>query len=293
MKKRGLGKSLDDLGLNELIPDSAPASYLDAQPESQLTQLPLDSLVPGKYQPRRQINQSELAELADSIKQQGVIQPIIVRKQAGGYEIIAGERRWRASRLAGLTEVPVVVKEYDDQTVSAVALIENIQRKDLNVIEEAIALKRLLEEFDLTHEAVAQAVGKSRSAISNLLRLLNLNRDVMQLVELGELEMGHARALLALEGEMQSRVAEKIIKGRLSVRQTESLVKQFLNPVVKSSAPSQDEQLFRLQNHVSELTGLKTKIKDTGKGRGKVTLEYASREQLDRLLALLEQQVAA
>ncbi len=178
---------------------------------------------------------------------------------------------------------------------SAVALIENIQRKDLNVIEEAFALKRLLDDFELTHEAVAQAVGKSRSNISNLLRLLNLNRDVMQLVELGELEMGHARALLALDGDAQSKMAERIVKARLSVRQTESLVKQQLSPKAQmpSTKPAQDEHLFRLQNQATEMTGLKTQIKDAGKGRGKITFEFKSREQLERLLSLLEQEATA
>jgi len=234
-KKRGLGRGLDALlgptRTDTARPSPAPAVSAPETPQAgdQLRSVAVELLQRGKYQPRVDMHNESLEDLADSIRAQGVVQPIVVRRAgAGGYEIIAGERRWRAAQLAGLQEVPVVIREMDDRAAIAVALIENIQRENLNPLEEARALQRLIEEFDMTHQQAAEAVGRSRTAVSNLLRLLELGEVATAMVQRGELEMGHARALLALQGRAQAEAAHQVVNHSLSVRATERLVKKLL-----------------------------------------------------------------
>ncbi len=278
--KRGLGRGLDTLLGN-----------LDSQQqaeESELQHIALDLICRGKYQPRREMEPQALQELADSIRVQGVIQPIMVRPIEGDhFEIIAGERRWRASLLAGLEVIPAIVRDATDQTAIAVALIENIQRENLNAIEEAVALKRLQEEFDLTQQQTAEAVGKSRATIANLIRLLSLNSDVKELLLSGELDMGHARALLALSGAEQSRAARKVVSGQLSVRQTESLVKKILaNDVAENTTQNTvDPDISRLEQTLAEQLGSPVSIQHGTKGRGKLVIKYNSAAELEGILA--------
>ncbi len=280
--KRGLGRGLDTLLGN-----------LDSQQQTEAAQsdlqyIALDLICRGKYQPRREMEPQALQELADSIKVQGVIQPIMVRPIEGDhFEIIAGERRWRASLLAGLEVIPAIVRDTTDQTAIAVALIENIQRENLNAIEEAVALKRLQEEFDLTQQQTAEAVGKSRATIANLIRLLSLNSDVKELLLSGELDMGHARALLALSGAEQSRAARKVVLGQLSVRQTESLVKKILaNDAAEKTAQNMvDSDISRLEQTLAEQLGSPVSIQHGTKGRGKLVIKYNSAAELEGILA--------
>ncbi|MGO1616714.1 MAG: ParB/RepB/Spo0J family partition protein [Oceanisphaera sp.] len=287
MKRRGLGK-----GLDALLSTSSAANLRQhqadthSQPDASgdLKTLSLRDLQPGKYQPRRDMSQVALEELATSIRQQGIIQPIVVRPLAnGGYEILAGERRWRAARIAGLSQVPCLIKDVADQEAMAIGLIENIQREDLNVIEEARALARLIEEFGFTHLSVADAVGKSRSAVSNLLRLTQLNEDVKQLVEHGSLEMGHARALLAITGDHQTELARIIAQKGLTVRETEKLVKQTLSP--KSVPVEQPRSLLmsQLEQEIGTKLGAKVEIKSTHKDKGKLVISYNSLNELDKI----------
>lgn len=253
-----------------------------------LQRLPVEYLHRGRYQPRREMDPAALEELAQSIREQGIIQPILVRpindKQ---YEIIAGERRWRAAQQAGLKEVPVVVKSIPDEAAMAIGLIENIQREDLNPIEEAMGLKRLLEEFGLTHEEIAQSVGKSRVSVTNLLRLLNLNPEVRTLLERGEIDMGHARALLALTGMSQTQAAQTIVEKRLSVREAERLIRQWHDP--KATTPNKehrtvDPHVYSLQKQLSERLGAAVEIQHSAKGKGKLVINYYSLEELDGIL---------
>ncbi|MAG00226.1 MAG: chromosome partitioning protein ParB [Acidiferrobacteraceae bacterium] len=276
-KKPRLGKGLTALlGENEAKKPETTGSGITA--------LPIEQLKRGIYQPRNQFDQTALQELADSIRMQGVLQPIVVRAQGKGYEIIAGERRWRAAQLAGLTLVPVVVRDLDDQTAMAVALIENMQREDLNPIEQAVGIKRLVEEFSLTHQEAAEAVGRSRAAVSNLLRLLGLGPTARKLVERGELEMGHGRALLTLEGGDQERAAERVAKEDLSVRATERLVKKILHGAAKpKKAGVVDPDVKRLEEELSEKLGAPVTIDDKG-GRGRLVIGYHSLEELDGIL---------
>lgn len=254
-----------------------------------LTQLALDHLTPGKYQPRKDMAEDRLQELADSIKAQGVIQPIIVRplhNDAGRYEIIAGERRFRAARLAGLTQVPVVVKDIPDQTAMAIALIENIQREDLNPVEEAYALQRLLNEFGLTHEEIAKSVGKSRATVSNLLRVLTLETEVRTYLEHGDIELGHAKVLLALSDTQQIDIARQVIAKGLSVRETEKLVQQAQLPVTEqvTTAPAIDPDVQRLERNLAERLGAMVALKHQTSGKGKLIIKYNSLEELDGIL---------
>lgn len=270
----------------------APAQQSDASAASApahnatLKTLPVDLLQPGRYQPRRVFDDSALQELADSIKAQGIIQPIVVRRMNDRYEIIAGERRWRAAQLAGLMDVPVVEKALSDEAALAMSLIENIQRQDLNVIEEAEALDRLIREFKLTHQEVAQAVGKSRTGVTNLLRLLKLNPDVRHMLEEGQIEMGHARALLGLSGADQSKVAQAIHSRGLSVRQTEVLIRRVHD--VKAHGRGEKEKLdpdiLRLQTDLSEKLGAAIRIQHTAQGKGRVFIQYNSIEELQGIL---------
>lgn len=283
-KKRGLSR-----GLNALLGDVSIAKVEIApssSPSHALHTLPIEFLQRGKYQPRRDINPEKLQELADSIKAQGVIQPVVVRQlESEKYEIVAGERRWRAAQLAGLHEVPVVVKEIDDRTAMAVALIENIQREDLNPLEEAEALARLLDEFEMTHQQIADAVGKSRATVTNLLRLLDLHPEVKKLLLNKHIEMGHARALLGLEGQKQVVAAYKIDKEGLTVRATERLVKELLSPTVRAENPKiLDRDTLRLQEDLASRLGAKVSIDHKKNGAGKLIIAYSSLEELDGII---------
>ena len=297
-KKRALGRGLEAL----LGPKAAAeAPVLEATPNDRLHSLPVDSLSPGKYQPRRHMDPDKLTELAESIRAQGVIQPIVVRdlgrqQKIGSprYEIIAGERRWRASQQAGLSEIPVVVREVDDRTVVAMALIENIQREDLNPLEEAQALHRLIEEFELTHAQAAEAVGRSRAAVSNLLRLLELPPAIRALLESRRLEMGHARALLTLSPELASRLASDAAEHGWSVREVEHRAQQFAHGAVPSASkkksagkarPSAD--IASLENELSESLGTKVSIAHGRAGKGRLVIHYTDLDTLDGVLERL------
>ena len=284
-KKRGLGRGLDALlgGVQAVAPTPQGAS-----PEGDLRHLPVDLVQRGKYQPRVDMHPESLEDLANSIKAQGVVQPIVVKPTGtGSYEIIAGERRWRAAQLAGLQEIPAVVRDVSDQAAMAMALIENIQRENLNPMEEANALQRLIKEFQLTHQEVAEAVGRSRAAVSNLLRLLELNDDVKQLLEQRRLEMGHARALLALKDAAQSAAARTVAEKGLSVRETEALVKRWQQnqPAHKPAAAGLDPDVRRLQDELSEKLGAAVQFQHTAKGKGKLIINYNSLDELEGILA--------
>ncbi|HEX7951445.1 MAG TPA: ParB/RepB/Spo0J family partition protein [Burkholderiales bacterium] len=279
-KLKGLGR-----GLDALLSGNGDQRANDA-----LSELAVGLLKPGRFQPRTRMDPQSIAELADSIKAQGLIQPILVRPVDNGkYEIIAGERRWRASQLAGLTHVPVVIRAVPDQAALAMALIENIQREDLNPLEEAAGIQRLIDEFEMTHETAAQAVGRSRSAVTNLLRLLNLSKAVQDLLMQGKLEMGHARALLAVNGSRQAELAHQIISRNLSVRETEQLVGQVETTSRKSTRRQsrKDRDLQALEEELSELLGTMVTVKTGRGGRGKLTIDYASLDQLDNVLQKL------
>ena len=264
----------------------------ETPPSGTTAGLAVDLIQRGRYQPRRNFDEDKLRELADSITAQGVVQPVVVRSVDGGrYELIAGERRWRAAQLAGLHEIPAVIRDVDDQAAMAMALIENIQRDDLNPLEEASALHRLLEEFGLTHQQVAQAVGKSRTTVTNLLRLLELNPDVKTLVEKGELEMGHARALLALKGPEQSSAAAKVAGKGLSVRETEALVRKRLaaaeqgDKPVPAAAPAEDPDVRRLIGELTDRLGAKVQLQQRPGGKGRLLISYNSLDELEGILA--------
>ena len=286
VKKRGLGKSLDALlaytgtEASQTSPTSAHATSQEA-----LFQLPVDQIQRGKYQPRREIKPETLEDLANSIRTQGIIQPLIVRPVGDKYEIIAGERRWRAAQLAGLTEVPVIIRHIPDEAAVAIALIENIQREDLNPIEEAMALQRLISEFAMTHQAAATAVGKSRATISNLLRLLALPTEVKNLLEQGELEMGHARTLITLPELMQTETAKMIVAKKLSVRETENLVRQLLSDKPDRTSRGIDPNILSLQETLAQQLKLRVAIQCNAKGKGKLVIHYRNLKELDALLS--------
>jgi ParB family chromosome partitioning protein len=289
-RKRGLGR-----GLDALLATSQSSSQKDRESasvdasQSELSKLPIEYLVPGKYQPRKDMSPEALEELASSIRAQGVIQPIVVRKvDENRFEIIAGERRWRASQLAQLDEVPCLVKDVPDEAAVAIALIENIQREDLNAMEEAQALDRLMHEFALTHQEVAEAVGKSRTTVTNLLRLNNLNDDVKLLVEHGDIEMGHARALLALEGDDQSQAAQVVSGKGLTVRDTEKLVKKLLEPAKPKKEKSIDPDVQNLMTRLSENLGAPVSIDHNAKGKGKLVISFSDLQQLDGILSKIQ-----
>ncbi len=273
---KGLGRGLDAL----LAKDE------DAGGDA-LKTVKLDDLQPGKYQPRTRMDQASLEELARSLKAQGVMQPILARPLGKGrYEIIAGERRWRAAKLAGLREVPVVIREVPDSAALAMALIENIQRENLNPLEEATGIHRLINEFKMTHQEAAEAVGRSRAATSNLLRLLNLPQSVQALLYDGKIDMGHARALLALEGRRQEDLAIRVAERGLSVRETEKLVQDILNPKPKkSNRVKTSRDILRFEEELSEKFGTLVEIKPGKRGAGKLVISYASHEHLDDLLS--------
>ena len=288
VKKRGLGRGLDALlgGGDEEAPSERPASAAEG-----LKYLPVDLIQRGRYQPRRDFNPESLQELADSIAAQGVVQPIVVRPVAGDrFEIIAGERRWRAAQQAGLSEIPVVIRDVPDQAAMAMGLIENIQRDDLNPLEEATALHRLLNEFELTHQRIAQAVGKSRTTVTNLLRLLDLNDDVKAYIEERRLEMGHARALLGLKGRPQSDAAHRVVNQGLSVRETEKLVRRLQGEERPDAgrpaeAEREDPDVRRLQDDLTDKLGARVKIQQGAGQAGKLVISYNSLDELDGILA--------
>jgi ParB family chromosome partitioning protein len=294
-KKRGLGRGLEAL-LGPKAAAEAP-QIVEAQPGDQLRQLPVDALVAGKYQPRRHWDEAKLAELAESIRAQGVIQPIVVReiRDHGGktYEIIAGERRWRASKLAGLEEIPVVVREVDDRTVVAMALIENIQREDLNPLEEANALQRLIDEFDLTHAQAAEAVGRSRVAVSNLLRLLELPPEIRVLVETRAIEMGHARALLPLQPQAAVALAKQAAELGWSVREVEHRVQQLMAGQVPGAAKARAAKakptadIVSLERELAETLGTKVSVLNGRGNKGRLVIHYSDLESLDGVLERL------
>jgi ParB family transcriptional regulator, chromosome partitioning protein len=291
-KKPSLGRGLEALmGSATARPSPAPTALQPLAPRTEeLAKLPLEQLQRGRYQPRIDLRPETLQELADSIKAQGVVQPIVVRPLGvAQYEIIAGERRWRAAQMAGLTEIPAVIRHIPDEAAIAVALIENIQRENLNSLEEARALDRLIREFQMTHQQAADAVGRSRAAVSNLLRLLDLAPEVAELVERRELEMGHARALLALPGRReQAEVGTLIAKKSISVRETEALVRRMLAPAKASAPPeerSSDPDVHRLEQDLAEKLGAQVAIRHTGSGKGRLIIDYNSLDELDGILA--------
>ena len=277
-KLKGLGR-----GLDALLPGN------EEQIQNAQAELPVGLLTPGRFQPRTRMDPESIADLADSIKSQGMIQPILVRGvENGKYEIIAGERRWRASQMAGLAHVPVIIREVPDQSALAMALIENIQREDLNPLEEATGIQRLIDEFGMTHDVAAKAVGRSRSGVTNLLRLLNLSKAVQDLLMQGKIEMGHARALLATSGPRQVELARQIVSGNLSVRETEQLVGATASVTRKTRRrPRKDRDLQALEEELSEKLGTTVSFKTLRGGRGKLTIDYASLDQLDNVLKLL------
>ncbi len=279
IKMKGLGRGLDAL-----------LSGNDKPHGDEQRSLPVERLRPGKYQPRTQMDEASLAELATSIKSQGVMQPILARAinntpGAERYEIVAGERRWRAAQLAGLAEVPVLIRIIPDEQALAMALIENIQRENLNPLEEAQGLQRLIDEFGLTHQQAADAVGRSRPATTNLLRLLQLTVAVQEMLMTGKIDMGHARALLPVSSGQQVGLAQRVVQKGLSVRETERLVQQLLNPPKSINAKPVDRDLLRLQEELSDGLGANVLIRSNKQGAGKVTIDFGSLEQLDGLLS--------
>lgn len=289
LKRKGLGR-----GLDALLGGALPAAADEAGEE--LREIPVDLIQPGKFQPRMRINAESLQDLADSIKAQGLVQPIVVRPLNAAaaqpvaerhYEIIAGERRWRAAQIAGLHQVPAVVRDVPDRAAIAIALIENIQRENLNPLEEAQALQRLIGEFNMTHQQAAEAVGRSRAAVTNLLRLLELTAEVKELVERSELEMGHARALLALKGNAQTEAARRVVARHLSVRDTESLVRRLLkeNGGFPKSPRRVDPNIRQLETELTEKLGAKVSIEAGSGGKGRLIIQYTSLDELDGILS--------
>jgi ParB family chromosome partitioning protein len=282
-KKRGLGRGLDALLATSQTGKSSGSELPEKQAE--LQKIPLEFLQPGKYQPRKDMSSEALEDLASSIRSQGIIQPIVVRQiSEDNYEIIAGERRWRAAQIAQLDVIPCLIKDVPDESAVAIALIENIQREDLNAMEEAQALDRLMVEFELTHQEVATAVGKPRTTVTNLLRLNNLNDDVKLLLEHGDIEMGHARALLALQGDAQNEAAQIVSGKGLTVRDTENLVRRLLEPAKEKEPDKKDPDVQRLQTELSENLGAPVSIAHNAKGKGRVVINFSSLDQLDGIL---------
>ncbi len=278
VKLKGLGRGLDALLANDEEANNQSAS---------LATLALGKLQPGKYQPRTHMDQASLESLADSIRSQGIMQPIVVRLVSDDkYEIIAGERRWRASQLAGLMEVPVIIKEIPDEAALAMALIENIQRENLNPIEEANGIQRLINEFDMTHETAAHAVGRSRSAVTNLLRLQNLHAVVQEMLADARLDMGHARALLTLDGAKQIAAAEEIVQNQLSVRSAEQLVKKISSATAApTKVAAKDRDVLRLQETLAQRLGAVVTVDGSKNGSGTLKIRYASLDQLDEIIS--------
>ena len=277
IKPKGLGR-----GLDALLGESGSGS------KDQLTTLPVQAIRPGRYQPRTRMDEAALAELSASIRSQGLMQPVLVRPVGPAvFELIAGERRWRAAQLAGLAEIPALVREVPDESALAMGLIENIQREDLNPIEEATGLQRLVDEFGMTHEQAADAVGRSRSATTNLLRLLKLAKPVQEMLLGKVLDMGHARALLALEGARQIEAAKRVAARGLSAREAEALVKRLSSGAAQRQVQTRDRDISRLENELSDRLGTTVEIRHGAKGRGTLVLHYSSLQHLDQLLERL------
>jgi ParB family chromosome partitioning protein len=293
-KRRGLGRGLDALLTpnNKAPVKSDDKEQVESSPkDGDLRKLAVDKLSPGKYQPRKDMSDAALEELSLSIQSQGIIQPIVVRPLDGSeeeYEIIAGERRWRAAKLAQLAEVPCLIKDVPDESAVAIALIENIQREDLNAMEEAIALERLLTEFDLTHQEVAIAVGKSRTTVTNLLRLNKLHDEVKTFLENGDIEMGHARALLALENDLQAEAAGIVATKELTVRETEALIKKIQNPENKKKTTEKDQDSKNIEKDLTDKLGLKVTVSHNKKGKGKLVISYSELAELENLLTKIK-----
>ncbi len=281
VKKPGLGRGLDMLLSSSSRDD-------DSNKDTELKHLPVEKIVKGEYQPRLSIDPDALQELAESIKAQGLVQPVVVRRlDAGTYELIAGERRWRASQIAGLHTIPAIVRDIPDQDAAAMSLIENIQREDLNALEEAIAMNRLISDFGLTHQQTAESVGRSRTAVSNLLRLLDLEEATKELLDTRKIDMGHARALLALSGTLQVETAHKVAKAQMSVRDTEKLVKKLLalDDNTKNKAPVKKAlEVQKLEESLSQTLGANVNIQYNTKGKGKLIVEYNNLDELDGIL---------
>lgn len=283
-KKKGLGR-----GLTALLGNSDVEAMIEPKNESELRNIDVDLIERGPWQPREHFDETTLQELADSIATQGVVQPIVVRQKVDGrFEIVAGERRWRASQKAGLSKVPAVIKTFDDQTAAAVSLIENIQRENLNPLEESTALKRLIDEFDMTHQQVADSVARSRATVSNLLRLQDLNPDVKALLAMRDIEMGHARALLAIDGMEQSSVAKDVARKGLSVRETEALIRKISAPTKKAKVTRKDPDITNLEQRLTEHLGAQVVIKQKAKGKGSLEITYTSLDVLDGILNKIE-----
>jgi ParB family chromosome partitioning protein len=295
-KKRGLGRGLDALLTPQVRPSKDEGSIDSSSDpkDGDLSKIAIDKLSPGKYQPRKDMSDSALEELSLSIQSQGIIQPIVVRliatenESEKTYEIIAGERRWRAAQLAQLNEVPCLIKNVPDESAVAIALIENIQREDLNAMEEAVALERLLSEFDLTHQEVALAVGKSRTTVTNLLRLNNLNDEVKTFLENGDIEMGHARALLALDDSLQAEAARTITAKELTVRETEALIKKIQNPNEEKPKKEKDQDSISIEQNLTEKFGLKVAVSQNKKGKGKLVISYANLAELENFISKIK-----
>ena len=289
-KKKTLGRGLDALLGASAAPKPGPDAA--ATSDSQLKELPVEWIQPGKYQPRTGMDPDRLQELAESIKAQGVVQPVVVRPIGKDrYELIAGERRWRAAQLAKLDRIPTVIRDVADQATMAMALIENIQREDLNPVEEANALKRLIDEFALTHQQTAEAVGRSRASVSNLLRLLDLESVTLKALEGGQLEMGHARALLGLKGELQQRATHEVIGKKLTVRQTEALVREMASggkAAKKKASKAADPDIQRLEQELTERIGARVSINHQSSGKGKLEIRYHSADELDGILQRIQ-----
>lgn len=278
-KRRGLGR-----GFEALMGASTEVLKPDVSEGDRLTKLPLDKIRRGHYQPRVHFDAESLQSLADSIRAQGVLQPIVVRPVGDGYELIAGERRWRAAQLAELQQIPAIVKQLPDEVVAAVTLIENIQREDLNPLEEANAFQRLINEFGMTHQRVSEAVGRSRAAVTNLLRLLELSEEVKKLVDGGQLSMGHARALLGLPGSVQQQLAREIVAKDLSVRETEKRVRAVQTPSKPKAGKRGDPDIARLEQELSDRFGAKVQIDHSGSGKGKLIFHYKSSDEFEGIL---------
>jgi len=284
-KKRGLGR-----GLNALLGGSDTVEVMiRPQGENELREIDVDLIQRGPWQPRTHFDEESLQELADSIGTQGVVQPIVLRPSVDGrYEIVAGERRWRASQLAGLQQIPAVIKRFDDQTAAAVSLIENIQRENLNPLEESTALQRLMNEFDMTHQQIADTVARSRAAVSNLLRLQDLNADVKELLGTRVIDMGHARALLGVTGNSQSTLARTVAKKGLSVRETERLVRKTLNPPAKPKKIKKDPDIKKLESRLSEQLGAAVNIRQKTQSKGHLEITYNSLDELEGILSKIQ-----
>ncbi len=285
VKKRGLGKSLDAL-LAYTNPEVHTGLHEEVEKKAKdnLSSLSVEQIQRGKYQPRREMDPHALEELANSIRTQGIIQPLIVRPIGNKYEIIAGERRFRAAQIAGLNEVPAIIRNIPDEAAIAIALIENIQRENLNPIEEAIALQRLIDEFGMTHQQVAEAVGKSRTSVTNLLRLLALPEEIKTLLEHGQLEMGHARTLITLPVSSQLEIAQIIVARGLSVRETENLVRRLQTPLTENSTKPLDPDIVHLQERLANQLKLRVAIQCNAKGKGKLVIHYRSLAELNGII---------